>query len=226
MIDESVKNEIVDQLSQKLNLKFSALEREIKSKIEEATASQTAELKAEMEKQKKEMIAVLTETIKSLQETQEYHLKVSIATLKEQRELSGELKEALDELLELAQKSGENVVKIAEIGEKGGEVQIVIDAQKMLEEQKELLQKIYDEVMDNKEGIKVAAMNGKEAIKGTESIIDHQNQWFPHIVKEVIGQLKKEMTENYEFTRDYLRNIDRNAKATRDMVTSLYQARY
>ena len=74
MVDESLKNEIVEELSQKLNLKFSALEREIKSKIDEATASQTAELKAEMERQKREMIAVLTETIKSLQETQEWSI--------------------------------------------------------------------------------------------------------------------------------------------------------
>ena len=222
MIDESVKNEIVDEISQKLNLKFSALEREIKSKIDEATASQTAELKAEMEKQKKEMIAVLTETIKSLQETQEYHLKVSIATLKEQRELSEELKESLEELAELARKSGRNVVKIAEIGEKEGNIQVVIDAQKMLEEQKELLEKIYKEVMDNKEGIKVAALNGKETVEGIDDIIRAQNQWFPHIVKE----LKKEMTENYNFTRDYLRDIDGNMKVTKDMVKSMYQARY
>ena len=215
MIDESVKNEIVEEISQKLNLKFSALEREIR----EITASQTAELKAEMEKQKKEMIAVLTETIKSLQETQEYHLKVSIATLKEQRELSGELKEALDELLELAQKSGQNVVKIAELGEKAGEVQIVIDAQKMLEEQKELLDKIYKEVMDNKEGIKVVADN-------TKKTINSQNQWFPHIVKEVVGQLKSKMSEHYGYTRDYLSDIKGRVKFTEEMVTSLYQARY
>ena len=226
MIDESVKNEIVEEISQKLNLKFQALEREIKSKIDEATASQTAELKAEMEKQKKEMIAVLTETIKSLQETQEYHLKVSIATLKEQRELSEDVKEALDDLLELAQKSGQNVVKIAELGEKAGEVQIVIDAQKMLEEQKELLDKIYKEVVDNKEGIKVAAKNSYNAVDRGNRIIEHQNQWFPHIVKEVVGQLKKEMTENYNFTRDYLSDIDGNMKVTKEMVKSLYQARY
>ena len=218
MIDESVKNEIVDEISQKLNLKFSALEREIR----EITASQTAELKAEMEKQKKEMIAVLTETIKSLQETQEYHLKVSIATLKEQRELSEELKESLEELAELARKSGRNVVKIAEIGEKEGDVRIVIEAQKMLEEQKELLEKIYKEVMDNKEGLKAINSNAIETIKGIDNVIDHQNQWFPHIVKE----LKEKMSDYYGYTEKYLSDIDGNMKVTKDMVKSMYQARY
>ena len=221
MIDERIEQEIqarLDEINQKLNLKFSALEREIR----EITASQTAELKAEMEKQKREMIAVLTETIKSLQETQEYHLKVSLNNLKEQRELSEDVKEALDELLELAQKSGQNVVKIAKIGEKAGDVQIVIEAQKMLEEQKELLQKIYDEVMDNKEGLKAINSNAIEAIKGVDKIIDSQNKWFPHIVKE----LSEKMSEQYRYTRSVLQNIDGDTKVTKDMVKSIYQDRY
>ena len=208
----------LDKISENMAIKFQALEQ----KIKEITASQTAELKAEMERQKREMIAVLTETIKSLQETQEYHLKVSLNNLKEQRELSEDVKEALDELLELAQKSGQNVVKIAKIGEKAGDVQIVIEAQKMLEEQKELLQKIYDEVMDNKKGIKVAVDTSDEAINGINKIIRAQNQWFPHIVKE----LSNEMGRYYELTRKFLVDIDRNTKATRDMTTSIYQDRY
>ena len=152
----------------------------------------------------------------------EYHLKVSLNNLREQRELSEELKEALDELLELAQKSGQNVVKIAKIGEKAGDMQIVIEAQKMLEEQKELLNKIYTEVMDNKEGIKVAVHNAGVAVDIGNKIVRHQNQWFPHIVKE----LSNEMGRYYELTRKFLVDIDRNTKATRDMTTSIYQDRY
>jgi len=177
---------------------------QMEARITRAVEEKNEKLVAEMEKK---MAALL---VKSQQMAVEGYKKVIELILDDLKaiwkEANGAKKEAAS-VKEILSQMGENIDKtllLSKGAEELGDVEKVLEAQKMLEEQKELLQKIYDEVMDNKEGIKLAAHNAGVAV-------DVAKSWGEHNVQ----QMRKKIEEQTKLLESYLVPMERNLSQAR-----------